>query len=438
MTDAIAPRTNTSLQDRARTIMPGGVSHELRYRPTHPVYIDRALGAEKWDVEGKRYIDFKLGAASQLLGNARPEVMEAVAHQLSKTPYSGDCHALEIEWAEWIGKLIPSADLVRFTGSGTESTMLALRLGRAYSGKDKVLRIDGHFHGWHDMLLKGSKPGTDMPPSQGVPGAITDLTVVAPPSLDAIETCLAQDNDIGTIFVEASGANYGSVPLPDGFLQGIRTLATKANKVLIFDEVITGFRWSPGGRQALEDVLPDLTTLAKVATGGLPGGAVCGRRDIMDLLDPGKPLNGYAPPVSHKGTFNAAPLVAAGAIAAMKLLATGKEQAQADAMAQQLRDGFNDCFTRHGVMAHAYGDSSTCHLYFEGLSIAGKSAAEIRAVNPALVNGLRDGLLKRGVDFMSFTSCVTSSMHTAEIISEAIDKFDETIKDLIQTGVISK
>ncbi|WP_082005758.1 aldehyde dehydrogenase family protein [Halocynthiibacter namhaensis] len=432
-----AMQTNQSLNTRAQHIMPGGVSHELRYRPGHPVYIERALGAEKWDVEGKRYIDFKLGAASQLLGNSRPEVMEAVARQLTKTPYTGDCHALEIEWAEWIGKLIPSAELVRFTGSGTESTMLALRLGRAYSGKDKVLRIDGHFHGWHDMLLKGSKPGADLPPSLGVPKAITDLTVVAPPALDAIENLLSQDSEIGTIFVEASGANYGSVPLPDGFLQGIRALATKLNKVLIFDEVITGFRWSPGGRQAIEDVMPDLTTLAKVVTGGLPGGAICGRREIMELLDPGKPKGGYAPPVSHKGTFNAAPIVAAGAIAAMELLSSGKEQAHADAMAQVLREGFNDCFTRHGVSALAYGDSSTCHLYFGGLSIAGLSAAEIRTVDPALVNGLREGLLQRGVDFMSFTSCVTSSMHTPDIITEALDKFDETITDLIQTGVLS-
>ena len=151
-------------------VMPGGVSHELRYRtPDHPAYIDHAQSARRNGMSrARRYIDFKLGAASQMLGNSCPEVMEAVARQLTKTPYTGDCHALEIEWAEWIAKLVPSAELVRFTGSGTESTMLALRLGRAWSGKDKVLRIDGHFHGWHDMLLKGSKPGTQsLPPSLG-------------------------------------------------------------------------------------------------------------------------------------------------------------------------------------------------------------------------------------------------------------------------------
>ncbi|WP_166416922.1 aspartate aminotransferase family protein [Cochlodiniinecator piscidefendens] len=429
--------SNQSLAERAKKVMPGGVSHELRYRAPYPSYIDRAVGAEKWDVEGKRYIDFKLGAASQLLGNSCPEVMEAVAQQLTKTPYTGDCHPLEIEWAEWIAKLLPSADLVRFTGSGTESTMLALRLGRAWSGKDKVLRIDGHFHGWHDMLLKGAKPGTNLPPSLGVPNAISDLTVVAPPSLDSIRDLLAQDDEIGTIFVEASGANYGSVPLPDGFLQGIRAIADAEQKVLIFDEVITGFRWSPGGRQARDGVIPDITTLAKVATGGLPGGAICGRRDIMELLDPGKPRDGLAPPVSHKGTFNAAPLVAAGAIAAMKLLSTGDVQRKADAMATQLRDGFNSCFQKQDVSAVAYGESSTCHLYFGARSVDGLSAAQIRTVSPDLVNGLRNGLLAAGVDFMSFTSCVTSCAHTPELIDETLEIFDNVLGDLIKTGVIS-
>ena len=398
--------------------------------------LDRAAGAEKWDVEGKRSIDFKLGAASQLLGNSCPEVMAAVAEQLTKTPYTGDCHALEIEWAEWIQRLMPSADLVRFTGSGTESTMLALRLGRAYSGRDKVLRIDGHFHGWHDMLLKGAKPGHEGAPSLGVPQAITDLTVVAPPRLSAVAELLS-DDQIGTIFVEASGANYGSVPLPEGFLQGIRDLATQTGKVLIFDEVITGFRWSPGGRQARDGVVPDLTTLAKVVTGGLPGGAICGKAWIMELLDPGQPRDGFAPPVSHKGTFNAAPLVAAGAIAAMKLLSTGEVQVQADAMAARLRDGINRCFERRQISAVAYGDSSTCHLYFGGRSIDGLTASQIRTVPAPLVNGLRNGLLERGVDFMSFTSCVTSSAHTPELVDEAIDIFDETLADLVMNGVIA-
>ncbi|WP_247676720.1 MULTISPECIES: aminotransferase class III-fold pyridoxal phosphate-dependent enzyme [unclassified Leisingera] len=281
--------TSQSLAERARLVMPGGVSHELRYKTPHPVYFIRANGAEKWDADGKRYIDFKLGAASQILGHAHPEIAAAVAAQMGRMPFTGDSHPLEVEWSEWLNRLFPSAERVRFTGSGTETTMLALQLGRAHSRRDKVLRIDGHFHGWHDMLLKGAKSGTNTAPSLEVPQAVCDLTVVAPPDLGAIAALLDSDTQIGTMFVEASGANYGSVPLPEGFLQDIRALADQSGHVLIFDEVITGLRWSPGGRQA--------------------------------------------------------------------------------------RDGLD--------------------------------AAAIRKTPPAIVKGLRDGLLERGVDFMSSTSCVT-------------------------------
>ena len=426
--------SSQDLTQRARRVMPGGVSHELRYRAPHPIYIEHAQGAEKWDVDGKRYIDFKLGAASQILGHAHPEIADAVAQQMAKAPYTADCHPLEVEWAEWLVRLFPSADRVRFTGSGTESTMLALRLGRAFSQRDKVLRIDGHFHGWHDMLIKGAKPGTNTPPSLGIPPAVTDQTVVAPPDLTDIARVLDADPTIGTIFVEASGANYGSVPLPVGFLFGIRALADRTNSVLVFDEVITGLRWSPGGRQARDGVVPDLTTLAKIVIGGLPGGAVVGKAEIMELLSPAETRSGLTPPVSHKGTFNAAPLVAAGAVRAIEILSTGDVQAHADAMAARLRDGFNQVFSALGVQALAYGESSTCHLYFGGTSIDGLDAAKIRHAPAALVKGLRDGLLERGVDFMSFTSCVTGLPHTPALIDEAVDIFYATIATLKRQG----
>ncbi|WP_298853188.1 aminotransferase class III-fold pyridoxal phosphate-dependent enzyme [uncultured Ruegeria sp.] len=425
------------LNARAQAVMPGGVSHELRYKTPPPIYFERAQGAEKWDVDGKRYIDFKLGAASQILGHAHPEIALAVAQQMARMPYTADCHPLEVEWAEWLNRLFPSAERVRFTGSGTESTMLALRLGRAHSGRDKVLRIDGHFHGWHDMLLKGAKPGSDLPPSMGIPQVVSDLTVVAPPDLDAIAMLLNKDTLLGTVFVEASGANYGSVPLPDGFLQGVRALTDQTGHVLIFDEVITGLRWSPGGRQARDGVTPDLTTLAKVVTGGLPGGAVLGKVGIMDLLSPGETRDGLSPPVSHKGTFNAAPMVAAGAVKAMEILSTGDVQAHADAMAARLRDGFNAVFQTLDVQALAYGESSTCHLFFGGRSIDGLDAAAIRKTPLAVVKGLRDGLQERGVDFMSFTSCVTGLPHTPDLIDEAVAHFHDTISDLVRDGVLS-
>lgn len=426
---------NAELFTRARRALPGGVSHELRYRQPHPIYIERAEGPLKWDVNGKRYIDFKMGSASVLLGHCHPAIAEAVARQMSRTSFSADCSTLEIEWAEWINHLYPSAERTRFTASGTEATMLAMRLGRAYSGKSKVLRIDGHYHGWHDHALRGSKPGNPNPPSLGVPKEVSDLIVVCAADAQAMEIAL-QDPEIGTVFIETSGANYGSVPLSTDRLRALHDVARKAGVVLVFDEVITGFRWSPGGRQARDGILPDLTSLAKIVTGGLPGGAVCGKAEIMELLSNAESRDGLSPPVSHKGTLNASPMVAAGAVAAMPILATGEAQASADAMAGRLRDGIRALMSRHGLPGTVYGESSTCHICFRPESLETLTPAEIRTIPPELMMGLRNGLLERGVDLMSHTSCVTSAAHTSHHIDEAVGAFDAVFACLIRDGVL--
>ncbi len=428
--------SNAELSKRARAALPGGVSHELRYRDPYPIFIDRAQGAEKWDVEGKRYIDFKMGSASQMLGHGHPDVVAALRDQAGRAIFSADAHALEAEWAEWVNRLVPCAERTRFTASGSEATMLALRLGRAFSGKDRVLRIDGHYHGWHDHALKGAKPGSDRPTSLGVPRAVSDLIEICAADPQAMESAL-QDERIGTVVIEASGANYGSVPLPADRLIALHDVARKAGAVLIFDEIITGFRWSPGGRQAVVGVQPDLTTLAKVVTGGLPGGAVCGRAEIMQLMNNAESRDGLSPPVSHKGTFNASPLISAGAVAAMPHLASGAAQRQADAMAARLREGLTVLLARHGITGCAYGESSTCHMLFGATNPAALTPAQIRAVPPALVKGLRGGLLARGVDLMSHTSCVTSAAHTEALIDEALGAFNTVFADLVREGVLA-
>lgn len=426
--------TNADLTARARAAMPGGVAHELRWRP-EPIYVTHAEGALKWDAEGRRIIDFKMGSASQMLGHSHPDVVAAVAKQAALTPFTADCHLAEVEWAEAVNALYPSADMTRFTGSGTEATMLALRLGRAHSGRDRVLRIDGHYHGWHDHALKGAKPGKAGPPSLGVPESVSDLITVAPADLSSVEGAL---DDAGAIIVEVSGANYGAVPLPAGFLAGLRRLADQAGVVLIFDEIITGFRWAPGGLQARDGITPDLTTLSKILTGGLPGGAVAGRAEIMELLDPGLERDGFSPPVSHKGTFNASPLVAAGAVAAMAHLKTGAPQAAADRAAAALRDGLAGIMRERRISGAVYGESSTFHLFFGDCdgSVDGLTPAQIRTPPPSLIAGLRRELMARGVDLMSQTSGVTSAAHDDAIIDEALIAFDGAFGALRAEGII--
>lgn len=424
---------NQSHSEAARLALPGGVSHELRYAEPYPIFINHAKGAEKWDVEGKRYIDFKMGSASQLLGHCHADIVAAVQKQAAQVLFSADSHAAETRWAEWLNQLFPSADMSRFTASGTESTMLALRLGRAYSGKDKVLRIDGHYHGWHDHLLKGAKPGFQQSTSLGIPTSITDLVSICAPTPEAMQAAL-KDDAIGTVIIEASGANYGAVPLATGTLKQLHATAKAAGCVVIFDEIITGLRWAPGGRQARDKVVPDLTTLAKVVTGGLPGGAVCGRADIMQLMNNGISQAGLAPPVSHKGTFNGSPLVAAAALAAMPLFATGEVQQQADAMAHLLREGINQVFHDLSIEACAYGDSSTCHLFFGADDITGMPAQQIRGQSPALVKAMRRGLLENGVDLMNQTSFVTSAAHTPALVDEAVAIFRQVMQSLRASG----
>ena len=426
---------NQDLSARARASLPGGVSHELRYRDPPPVFIDRAQGAEKWDIEGRRYVDFKMGSASQMLGHCHPAIVEAIQKQTERAIFSADCHAAEIEWAEWVNRLYPSAKRTRFTASGTESTMLALRLGRACSGKDHVLRVDGHFHGWHDHALKGARPGSDQAPSLGIPDVLNDLIHICAADPQAMESAL-QDDRIGTVIIEASGANYGCVPLATETLRALHDVARAAGVVLIFDEIITGFRFSPGGRQARDGIVPDLTTLAKVVTGGLPGGAVCGRAEIMELLNNATVRNGFGPAVSHKGTFNGSPLIAAAACAAMPLLASGKVQAHADAMAVRMRDGMNAAMEKRGAPGIAYGDSSIFHVFFGRASLDGLSPADIRSLPKPMVEAYRDGMLSRGVDMMPYTSGLTSAAHTPALIDEALSAFDDTLSEMVRDGVL--
>ncbi|MEP1208132.1 MAG: aminotransferase class III-fold pyridoxal phosphate-dependent enzyme [Rhizobiaceae bacterium] len=423
------------LNTRARAALPGGVSHQLRYRDPQPIFIERAQGAEKWDESGRRFIDFKMGSASQLLGHGHPAIVDAIRRQASQSIFSADCHELEIRWAEWVNQLYPCAERTRFTASGSEATMLAIRLARAYSGKDRVLRIDGHYHGWHDHAMKGASPGSEQPASLGIPSAISDLIEVCPANPKALESAL-QDNDIGAVILEASGANYGCVSLSTECLQALHDVVRKAGAVLIFDEIITGFRWAPGGRQARDDIVPDLTTLSKVLTGGLPGGGVCGRADIMELMNNGTTRDGLSPPVSHKGTFNASPLVAAAACAAMPLLASGDVQHHADRMAARMRDGMNAVFSQLGVTGIAYGDSSIFHVHFGRSDLTDLTPAEIRGLPPAQVKAYRDGMLRRGVDMMAYTSGLTSSAHTPELIDETLVAFRETLEEMIDQGAL--
>ncbi len=227
----------------------------------------------------------------------------------------GSSHELEVRWAELVCELTPCAERVRFTASGTEASHMAIRLARAYTGKDKIVRFIGHFHGWHDNVTAGAGATYDGGTTPGVPQEVSALSIVMPSdNVAAVVKLIEERDDIAAVMFEPSGASWGQAPLPPGFIQAVRDATKKKGVVMMMDEVITGYRWSSGGAQKAFGITPDLCILAKIVAGGLPGGAVAGKREILDLIDHAATTAAKREKIAHPGTFNANPLSAAAAV----------------------------------------------------------------------------------------------------------------------------
>ncbi len=424
------------LHEQARGIFPNGVTHDARYLEPFPIYVDRALGSRKWTVEGRELIDYWSGHGSILLGHSHPAVVEAVQKQMERTTHPGACHEGEIEWGRWVQRLIPSAERVRFTASGTEATMMALRLARLFTQRPRVLKFAGHFHGWNDFLF----PGADAPHLASVPGIpkeIAEYTVIVPPNdLDRVEQTLRSDPDIGCVILEPTGGHWGQVPIRGPFLHGLREIATRHERLLIFDEVITGFRVSPGGAQGHYGVKPDLTTMAKILAGGLPGGGVAGRADVFDHLA----FRSGKEKMRHPGTFNANPLSASAGIATLQIVADGSACAHANAMAQLLRKRLNDLFAERDAKWVAYGEFS-CFKLLPGfrsprpenddfVPYGGALDKLDGGSDPGLVSAFRCGMLLHGVDLMGLGG-MTTAAHTEADIEQTVTAAAATL-DLLQ------
>ncbi len=344
-----------AVAEQARTLFPCGVTHDTRMMDPFPVYVGRAKGSKKWAIDGPELIDYFVGHGSHILGHSADDVVAAVQTQMALGTHPGACHELEIAWAKLVKQLLPSAERLRFTGSGTEATMMALRLSRLYTGRPKFLKFQGHFHGWHDAVTIGADPPYDSHSVAGVPDGMAHIAVVIPPNdLNRVEAALKADDGIGAVILEPTGGHWGGVPIRGDFLRGLREITSRLNRVLIFDEVITGFRVAPGGAQQVYGVTPDLTALAKILAGGLPGGCVVGRADILAFLEPrpGKPK------MKHPGTYNANPLSASAGIATLKRIAAGGVCETANLAARTLRNELNAMFAANRLSWLAYGDFS--------------------------------------------------------------------------------
>jgi glutamate-1-semialdehyde 2,1-aminomutase len=439
--DAFRKRFSKSaeLYQRSRKAIAGGITHDSRNFAPFPIYVERAEGSRKWDVDGNELLDHWMGHGSLLLGHNHPQVTAAVAEQLHKGTHYGACHELEVAWAEQVGRMVPSAEWVRFAMSGTEATMLAMRDARAFTGREKVVRFAGHFHGWHDYAMAGYQPPFDTPTSTGVPKGVAESMLVAyPNNIDSVRELMdAHPGEVAAVIVEPGGGSNGIIPTNLQFLRDLRALTSERNVVLIFDEVITGFRYSPGGAQQLYGVTPDLTTLAKILAGGLPGGAVVGKRDILEVQTfNGELHHDRFSRVLQQGTFNANPLSAAAGLTALQLVAEGWVTEQANASGEQLRQALRDVFEKRGVAGVVLGEASVFQILLgEGMEEAVETTDVQRLMaGRGAVNTLRKAMLLNGVDLMR-SGGFTSIVHQDAEISRTVAAFDRSLEALQTEGL---
>lgn len=411
------------LFEESKKFLAGGVDSPVRAYKPYPFFAERAKGSKIFDVEGKSYIDYCLAYGPMVLGHANPDVMSDVVLQLRSGSAYGVPTEKEIELAKLVVKKVPCAEMVRFVNSGTEATMSAIRLARAATGRNKIIKFEGAYHGAHDyVLVKSGSGAAGLPDSPGVPEDTTKNTILIPfNDEEAVqETFKNQGDSIAAIIIEPIMGNVGFIPPKEGYLEFLREITSDNGTVLIFDEVITGFRIAEGGAQEQFNVTPDLVTFGKILGGGFPIGAVSGKKEYMEMIAP-------SGSVYQAGTFNGNPISITAGLSTLKQL-NSSFYVEMNSKGNILRNGINDLIDDNGLDYRTVGMSSMFQIYLTDREVWNYEDA--KTADTDKFQTYFQTLLKNGVFIppSQFECCFLSLMHETEDIQKTLEIVDLGLK----------
>ena len=407
----------------AQNYLPGGVDSPVRAYKPYPFFAKEAHGSKIIDVDGNSYIDYCLAYGPLVLGHANQKIMEKVVEQVKIGSAYGVPTENEIELAKLVIKKVPCAEMVRFVNSGTEATMSAIRLARAATGKKKIIKFEGSYHGAHDyVLVKSGSGAVGLPDSPGVPEDTTKNTVLVPFNDEEAVTNLIkrEGNDIAAVIVEPIMGNIGFIPPKNEYLKFLREITSQNNIILIFDEVITGFRIAEGGAQEYFGITPDLVTFGKILGGGFPIGALAGKKEFMEMIAP-------AGTVYQAGTFNGNPVSITAGLAMLNQL-NNNFYTESERKGKMMRTGIQDILSDNNLDFKVAGLSSMFQLYFTDKEVYDYSSA--KSADTEKFNQYFQTLLKNGVFIppSQFECCFISAAHDKEDIQKTLEAVEKGIK----------
>jgi glutamate-1-semialdehyde 2,1-aminomutase len=422
------------LHRAATDVFPGGVSHDIRYFEPHPIYVDRTEGGRVWDVDGNEYVDFWMNHVTSVLGHAHPDVVEAVRDQIERGFHYGTPNEPALELGRKITEYVPSAERVRFCGSGTEATMYAIRLARAHAERPHVLKVEGGWHGGNTDLADAIHAPFDEPESVGLPPGVPEYVHSFPLGDREALTELLDSYEVGGMILEPMLLAGGGVEADEEFLRFVREETRRRDVVLIFDEVVTGFRVSPGSYQARVDVTPDLTTLGKFLGGGLPAGALAGRADIVERSRPD--YEGDDPVLAGGGTFSMNPATAAAGLASLDVVESEPVYDYTESQGARIRGDLATTFEALGIEVAVLGTSSLFLNHFDPDGPITTVAGVETGTDRAALDTFQRRLIERGYYLLPGHMGAVSYQTTEDQIDGFLAAAEKVAREMRDEGLL--